>query len=85
MATKIENIKEIKLDFIIDYCQKHGEVEWLKEVASAPGLKDKNGKERKASFIEIRNAFVNKFDEFKALRPKPSSKKPSMYDRIMNL
>ena len=76
-------INEIKLDDIIDYCEKHKEVEWLKSVALQEGLTNKNGKPRKTSFIEVRNEFCRKF--FPDLAPKPRKKQISMYDRIANL
>lgn len=83
MATKWESINDIDFDAIIDYCQKNKQAEWLKGVALKEGLTNKNGKPRKVSFIEIRNAFVREF--FPEIAPKPQVKKPSMYDRIRDL
>lgn len=77
------NINEIKLDDIIEYCQKKNEVEWLKAVALAQGKLDKDGKPRKVSFIEVRNEFCRKF--FPDMAPKKTTRKPSMYDRIASL
>ena len=66
------------LDFIIDYCQKHNEVEWLKACVNAPVPANKNGKERKKSFVEVQAEFIAKFFPEEA----PKKKKPSMLDRI---
>ncbi len=52
-------VSEITGEFIINYCKEHDEVAWLKKTSKA----NKN-------YIALRTAFVNKFDEFKELRPK---------------
>lgn len=80
---KWDSINDIKFDDIVEYCQKNKQVEWLKDVALKDGLTNKNGKSRKVSFIEIRNAFCRKF--FPELAPKPQVKTPTMYERIRNL
>lgn len=80
---QFEALNDINIDDIIDYCQKNKQVAWLKSVALKEGLVDKNGKPRKPSFIEIRNAFVREF--FPELAPKPQVKKPTMYERIFDL
>lgn len=98
---KIENINDITIDYIIDYCKEHDEVKWLKATAAEtieckvyPRIK-KDGKSvadksqepkietRPVSFIQIRNAFTEKFmPEF---APKRKPKAPTMYDRIASL
>lgn len=65
-------IKEITGEFIIKYCKEHKAVKWLKETSA----KNKN-------FIALRTAFLNKFDEFKDLRPK-KGKKP-LWQQIAEL
>lgn len=80
---KFESINDIKFEDIVEYCKKNKEVEWLKEVALQEGLTNKNGKERKVSFIEIRNEFCRKF--YPDLAPQPKVKKPSMYEVIAGL
>jgi len=56
-------ISEVTGQFIIDYCKEHDEIAWLKKTSA----KNRN-------FIALRSAFVNKFDEFKDLRPKVAKK-----------
>lgn len=65
-----KNIREINFDYIIEYVQAQGPeaVQWLKDLAAKPVPPDKNGKERKISFIEIRKEFVIRF--FPELAPK---------------
>lgn len=69
------------LDFIIDYCQKHNEVEWLKACANEPVAPNKNGKERTKSFVELQGEFIAKFFPEEA----PKKKKPTMIVRINSL
>lgn len=57
-------VNEITGEYIINYCKEHKEVKWLKKTSAA-----------NKSFIALRTAFVNHFDEFKDLRPK-AAKKP---------
>lgn len=79
---EITDIKEITLDFIIEYVQAKGQddVKWLKETYNKPVKPDKNGNERTMSFIELRKEFVIKY--FPALAPKPREKKLTMKERI---
>lgn len=82
---EITNIKEITFDFIVEYITEKGKADkqWLKELAAKPVPPNKNGKERKISFIEIRKEFAIKY--FPNLIAPPHEKKPSMYDRIADL
>ena len=72
--------KKMTLDDIINWCQEHGEVAWLKEEAAQ--LIEQDGKTRKISFIEIKHDFVEKF--MPELLP-AKKKSLSMYDRIAAL
>lgn len=76
------NYKDMRIEDIIEYCQKNKEVDWLKETA-AKTYKTEDGKERRISFIELKLAFVKKF--MPEIAPKAQAKKPSMYDLIANL
>ena len=82
---KPNDIKEINLDYIIEYVRNEGEwaVAWLKEVVNKEMPPNKKGNPRKVTFIEIRNEFVKRF--MPELAPPTKEKKPSMYDRINNL
>ena len=82
---KPNDIKEIKLEYIINYVKNEGEwaVKWLKEIANKEMPPNKSGKPRQITFIEIRNEFVRRF--MPELAPQPKEKKPSMYDRINDL
>ncbi|MCD7947746.1 MAG: hypothetical protein LUG13_05545 [Oscillospiraceae bacterium] len=82
---KPNDIKEIKLDYIISYVQDKGQwaVDWLKELVNKEMPPNKNGKPRKITFIEIRNEFVKQF--MPELLPPPKKKEPSMFDKINNL
>jgi hypothetical protein len=82
---KPSNIKEIKVDYVIDYCKEQGQwaVEWLKELANKEVPPNKNGKDRKITFIEIRQEFVKRF--MPEMLPQAREKKPSMFDVINNL
>lgn len=66
-------IRDITGDFIINYCQEKKDVKWLKEVS-------KNNR----NFISLRTLFLNRYDEFEALRPKSKAKKP-LWQRIEEL
>jgi hypothetical protein len=81
----LTNIKDVTFDYIVDYVKGKGkaDIQWLKEVANKPVAPDKNGKERKISFIEIRKEFVIKY--LPHLAPKPKEKKPTMWERIADL
>lgn len=79
---EIKDIKEINLAFILEYVKEQGTdaIQWLKDLKNKPVPPDKNGRERKMSFIELRNEFANKF--FPELAPKHKEKKPSMWEQI---
>ena len=98
---KIDNINELTIDDIIDWCQENGETAWLKAISKKkvdckvyPRIK-KDGKsvadktqepkivKRPIAFIQIRNAFAEKF--MPEIIPEKKPKKVSMYDRIANL
>lgn len=76
------NYKDMKIEDIIAWCKKNGEVEWLKEIA-AKTYETEDGKERRISFIELKLEFVKKF--MPEIAPKSQPKKPSMYDLIAKL
>jgi len=80
-----ENIKQIDFTYIVDYVQDVGmeAIEWLQDLYQQEVEPNKNGKERKISFIEIRNAFVAKY--MPDLMPEPKAKKPQMGEVIMAL
>lgn len=80
-TTTFESLKNINFDFIVNYCVRNGEVEWLKQCSHEPVPVDKNGNERRKSFIEIRSEFIEHF--FPELKAKP--KKPTIYDIIDSL
>ena len=73
---KYENIN---LDYIIDYCKDHDEVDWLKSTA-AKTFKTKDGGKRKITFIEIKIAFAKKF--MPDIIPKAKPKNPTMFEII---
>lgn len=98
---KIDNINELTIDDIIDWCSENGEENWLKVIAKKkvdcriyPRIKV-NGKsvadksqepkieKRPISFIQIRNAFAEKF--MPEIIPDKKPAKESMYDRIAKL
>ena len=64
--------KKMTIDDIIEYCQKNGEVEWLKSIAQPP-----------ATYFQIKKAFCLKF--MPEIMPKKKEKKPTMYERIKGL
>lgn len=75
-------IGEINGEYLIAYCVANKEVKWLKETANKE-KEDKNGVVKKYSFLQMRQDFVLKF--FPELANKPKPKKPTLYDRIMDL
>lgn len=83
--TEPESIKQIDFEYIIAYVQDVGleAIEWLQDLYKQEVEPDKNGKERKISFIEVRNAFVGKY--MPDLMPERKEKKPTMEERIMSL
>lgn len=82
---KPNDIKEINLDYIIEYVKTQDKwaIEWLKGVANKEMPPNKSGNPRQITFIEIRNEFVKQF--MPELAPQPKEKKPSMYARINGL
>lgn len=78
-----EKFMKIDIDYIINYCVENNKVEWLKAEA-AKTFVNKNGKECKASFIQIKRAFCEEFMPDIIPRAK-EEKKPTMYDRIAAL
>jgi len=82
---KPKNVKAVNFEYIVDYVKQQGnaDVQWLKETATKKMPPDKNGKERKITFIELRNEFVRKY--MPELMPPAKPKKPSMYEIIDNL
>ncbi len=66
-------IKEVTGDYIIDWCKEKKDVKWLKETS-------KNNR----NFIALRTLFLNRYDEFAALRPKSKAKLP-LWKRIEQL
>ena len=54
---EITDIKEINLAFILEYVKEQGPdaIQWLKDLKNKPVPPDKNGRERKMSFIELRH------------------------------
>ena len=85
MTKEITNIKEIDFDYIEEYVTEKGKEDerWLVELWEKGVLSDKNGKKRDMSFIELRNAFVDKY--MPELKPKAKPKAPTMKDRIAKL
>lgn len=76
------NYKDMTIEDIIQWCQEHKQVAWLKEAASKT-FSTEDGKERRISFIELKLAFVKEF--MPELAPKAQPKKASMYDLIAKL
>lgn len=79
---ELKDIKEITFDFILEYVKGQGPdaIQWLKDLKNKPVPPDKNGRERKMSFIELRKEFAIKFCP--TLAPKPKEKKPTMWEQI---
>ena len=75
---EITNIKEITMDYIMEYVSEKGEEheQWLLDLYDKEVDPDKNGKERRISFIEIRQEFVEEY--MPELKPIPKEKKPTM-------
>lgn len=80
-----QNINDIDGDYVVSYCKGQGQdaIDWLKEVYARPKKKDKNGKERTISFIEVRNEFARKF--FPHLAPKRKAKRKTIQDKLDSL
>ena len=79
---KINGVKDIDFAFILEYVKEQGPdaIQWLKDLKNKPVKPDKNGRERKISFIEIRKEFVIKY--FPQWAPKPKEKKLTMWEQI---
>ena len=60
---EVNGIKDIDFAFILEYVKEQGPdaIQWLKDLKNKPVKPDKNGRERKISFIEIRKEFVIKY------------------------
>lgn len=76
------NYKTMKIDDIINWCKENNQVDWLKATAAKTFTKE-DGKERKITFIEIKNAFCAEF--MPELLPKKKNNKPTMYELIASL
>ncbi len=62
-------IKDIDFDFIGKYCGEHGEIDWMDELVN-----------NDTKFIQLRNAFLNKFFPDVMAQHKP--KKPTMKEKM---
>lgn len=82
---EINKLNDIDFGFIMEYVKGKGkaDIQWLKELAEMPVPPDKNGKERKISFIELRKEFAIKY--FPDFAPKEKVKKPTMWEQIADL
>lgn len=78
-----KEVKALNIDAIIELVKAHKDEAWLKSLAQEQ-REDKNGKLRKISFVEIRSAVINRYDELKELRPKVQ-KKDTFYEKIAKL
>ena len=77
-----ENINEVCLEFIVNYCKANKEVDWLKETANK-FIIDKKEVERRYPFVKLRADFMNKF--FPSKVKGKAEKAPNMYDLINSL
>ena len=79
---EVNGIKDIDFAFIIEYVKEQGPdaIQWLKDLKNKPVPPDKNGRERKISFIELRKEFVIKY--FPQWAPKKKEKKLTMWEQI---
>ena len=79
---EVNGIKDIDFAFIIEYVKEQGPdaIQWLKDLKNKPVKPDKNGRERKISFIELRKEFVIKY--FPQWAPKKKEKKLTMWEQI---
>lgn len=78
-----KDVKALNIDAIIELVKAHNDVAWLQSLAQEKRT-DKNGKERRISFVEVRSEVINRYDELKDLRPKVE-KKPTFYELIAKL
>ena len=79
-----QNINDIDGDYVVKYCKEQGQasIDWLKSIYAKPPKKDKNGRERAISFIEVRNEFARKF--FPHLAPKSRARKETILDKSLD-
>lgn len=73
MATKNNRneFKDLKMEEIINYCQEHDKVEWLKEVCA-----------ERPTYMVIKQRFLT---EVIGLAPAKKEKKPTIYDIVAAL
>lgn len=72
--------KTMTIQDIIDWCKANNQVKWLKATA-AKTFTNEEGKERRITFIEIKNEFCRDFMPEIA----PKKEKLNMYDLIASL
>ena len=75
------DISEICLEFIENYCEAHDEIDWLCDTVSKT-ITDKNGKKRDYPFVNVRADFVKTFFP-DIVKGKGGGKPVSMKDRIL--
>ena len=82
---EITNIKQLTFPFIKEYIIEQGEtdIKWLLDLLDKEMPPDKNGKQRRISFIEVRKEFVLKY--MPHLMPTPKEKPPTMHDQRAEL
>ena len=78
-----KDVKALNIDAIIELVKAHNDVAWLKSLAAEKHI-NKDGKERRTSFVEIRSAVIHRYQELESLRPKVE-KKPTFYELIAKL
>lgn len=71
--------KDIKFDFILDYCTENNELEWLNEVVNSTYVNDA-GETKDANFPQVKKAFIEKF--YPELAPKKKANAMSMKDLV---
>ncbi len=84
---KVMTIKDIKFDFMDDYCAEHGEYDWWENLVNSDVKVHKDKKDPNSelvdapiSFLEVRNAFLNKF--FPELVKEKKKKPLSMREKV---
>ena len=78
-----QELKNLNIEKIIEIVKAHSDEAWLKALAAEKHI-NKDGKERRTSFVEIRSAVIHRYQELESLRPKVE-KKPTMYELIEKL
>lgn len=78
------DFKKMNIDDIIAWCKANNQVEWLKAEAAKTYI-DKNGKECKISFIQIKYDFCKMFMADILPKAKAPKQEKTMYDRIAEL